>query len=135
MTNHQKSIHSSSVYETGLSDFHKLTLTVLKTFHVKHKLKIIQYRDFNHFDNASFRADLLQELSLKNVIPEEFEKFKYISSKVLNIHTPTKEKHIRCNQSPFMSKQLTKTILTRTRLLNKYWKDNSARNLFACKNK
>ena len=53
----------------------------------------------------------------------------------LNIHAPTKEKHVRCNQSPFMSNQLTKTILTRTRLLNKYWKDNSARNLFAYKNK
>ena len=59
LTNHPKSFHSSSVYETGLSDFHKLTLTVLKTFHVKHKPKIIQYRDFNHFDNTSFRADLL----------------------------------------------------------------------------
>ena len=57
LTNHPKSFHSSSVYETGLSDFHKLTLTVLKTFHVKHKPKIIQYRDFNHFDNASFRAE------------------------------------------------------------------------------
>ena len=74
LTNHPKSFHSSSVYETGLSDFHKLTLTVLKTFHVKHKPKIIQYRDFNHFDNTSFRADLLQELSLKNVLPGNFQK-------------------------------------------------------------
>ena len=119
LTNHPKSFHSSSVYETGLSDFHKLTLTVLKTFHVKHKPKIIQYRDFNHFDNTSFRADLLQELSLKNILPGEFEKFKYISSKVLNIHAPIKEKHVRSNQSPFMSKQLRKAIMTRTRLLNK----------------
>ena len=103
MTNHPKSFHSSSVYETGLSDFHKLTLTVLKTFHVKHKPKITQYRDFNHFNNALLRADFLQELSLKNALPGEFEKFKYISSKVLNIHAPTKEKHVRCNQSPFMS--------------------------------
>ena len=42
LTNHPKSFHSSSVYETGLSGFHKLTLAVLKTFHVKHKAKIIQ---------------------------------------------------------------------------------------------
>ena len=27
-TNHPKSFHSSSVYDTGLSDFHKLTLTL-----------------------------------------------------------------------------------------------------------
>ena len=70
LTNHPKSFHSSSVYGTALSDFHKLT-TVLKTFHVKHKPKIIQYRDFNHFDNTSFRADL-QELSLKIVLPGKF---------------------------------------------------------------
>ena len=133
MANHPKSFHLSSVFETGLSDFHKLTLTVLKTFHVKHKPKIIHYRNLNHSDNASFRVDLLQELSLENVLPGEFEKVKYISSKVLNIHAPIKEKHVRCNQSPFMSKQLRKAIMTRTRLLNKYRKDDIAGNLFAYK--
>ena len=132
-TNHPKSFHSSSVYGTGLSDFHRLTLTVLKTFHVKYIPKIIQYRDFSHFDDASFRADLLQKLSLKNVLPREFEKFKYISLKVLNIHAPIKEKHVRCNQSPFISKQLRKAITTRTRLLNKYRKDNCAGNPFIYK--
>ena len=54
LTNHPISFHLSNVYETSLSDFHKLTLTVLKTFHVKHKTKISQYRDFSHFDNALF---------------------------------------------------------------------------------
>ena len=53
--------------------------------------------------------------------------------KALNFHAPIKEKHVRCNQSPFMSKQLRKAIMTRTRLLNKYRKDNSAGNLFAYK--
>ena len=115
LTNHPKSFHLSSVFETGLSDFHKLTLTVLKVFLAKHKPKIIQYRDFNQFDNASFRTDLLQELSIQNVHPGEFEKFKYISSKVLNTHAPIKEKRVRCNQSPFMNKQLRKVIMTRTR--------------------
>ena len=133
LRNHPKSFHSLSIYETGLSDFHELTLTVLKTFHVKHKPKIIQYKDFNHFHNTSFRADLLQELSLKNILPGEFEKFKYTSSKVLNIHDLIKEKHVRCNQSPFMSKQLRKAIMSRTCLLNKYRKYNSAENLFAYK--
>ena len=92
LTNHPKSFHSSSVYETGLSDFHKLTLTVFKTFHVKYKPKIIQCRDFHHLDNTSFRADLLQELSLENVLHGKFEKFKYISSKELNISCPYKGK-------------------------------------------
>ena len=64
---------------------------------------------------------------------DNLKKFKYISSKVLNSHTLIKEKHVRCNQSPFMNKQLRKAIRTRIRLFNKYRKDNSAGNLFAYK--
>ena len=71
--------------------------------------------------------DLLQELSLKNVLPGEFEKFKYISLKVLNIDAPIKEKHVKCNQSPFMSKQIRRAIMTRTRLLSKYRKKYKCR--------
>ena len=67
LTNHPKSFHSPSVFETGLSDFHKLTLTILKVFHAKYKPKIIQYRDFNHVDNAAFRTDLPQELPIKPI--------------------------------------------------------------------
>ena len=72
LTNHPRSFPVSSVFETGLSGFHKLTLTVLKAFHAKHKPKIPQYRDFNHFDNASFRADLLKELFIQNAHPRKF---------------------------------------------------------------
>ena len=88
LTNYPKAFHLSTVYEPGFSDSRKLTLTVLKVFHAKHKPKIIQYRDFNPFDNTSFRANLLQELSLQNIQPRKFEKCKRISSKVLNIDAP-----------------------------------------------
>ena len=97
LTNHTKCFHLSSIYETGLFDFDKLTLTVLKVSQTKHKPKIIKYRDFNHCNNGPFRSDPLQELSLQNFQPGEFEKFKYISLKVL--------------------------IMTRSRLLNQYMKD------------
>ena len=48
-------------------------------------------------------------------------------------HAPIKEKHVRCNQSPFLSKRLRKPIMPGIRLLNKCRKDNSAGNLFAYK--
>ena len=83
-----------------------------------HKSKIIEYRDFNYFDDESFTADFLQELSIQNIHSGEFEKFKHISSEVLNTDVPIKEK----NQSPFMNKQLRKAILTRTCLHYKYRK-------------
>ena len=50
---------------------------------------------------------------------------------MLNTHALIKEKHIRCNQSPFVIKQLRKTIMTWTLLHNRYRKDESAGNQFA----
>ena len=132
MKNYLERFRSSSVYETSLSEFHELTLTVLRVFHVTDTPKIIQYRDFSHFYNVSFRAGLLQEFLLENVQPGEFEKIKYISLKLFNIHAPVKEKHVRCNQYPFMNKELRKASMTRTRLLNNYKKDYSVGNLFTC---
>ena len=87
-----------------------------------HKSKIIEYRDFNYFDDDSFTADFLQELSIQNIHSGEFEKFKHIFSEVLNTNVPIKEKNVRGNQSPFMNKQLRKAILTQTCFHYKYRK-------------
>ena len=64
LTNHPRCFRHSGVYETGLSDFHRLTLTVLKVYHSKQNPKIIQYRDYKNFTNKHFRRDHLRELSL-----------------------------------------------------------------------
>ena len=39
--------------ETGLSDFHKMMLTVMKVFYKKQKQKpnIVTYRNYKHFSN------------------------------------------------------------------------------------
>ena len=73
----------------------------------------------HNLEQIIFRSYLFKMLTLQNLK-------NLISSKVLNTHAPIKENHFRCNQSPFMKKQLKKAIMTRTRLLNKYRKDNSA---------
>ena len=64
-----------STFLWGKFDFHKLTLTVVKAFHAKYKHKMIQYRDFNIFDNALFGVDPLplHELSLQNDQPVKLE--------------------------------------------------------------
>ena len=92
LTNHPRCFQHSGVYETGLSNFHRLTLTVLKVYHSKQNPKIIQYRDYKNFTNEHFRRDLLRELSFQNVQPNEFDKFKFIASKLLNSHASLKEK-------------------------------------------
>ena len=94
LTNHPKCFQHSDVYETGLSDFHRLTLTVLKVYHSKQNPKVIQYRDYKNFTNENFRTYHLRELSCRNDQPNEFDKFKFIASKLLNSHASLKEKYI-----------------------------------------
>ena len=67
LTNRPKCFQNSNVFETGLSDFHKLTFTVLKAYFQKQKPKVIRYRSCKKFDNNLFRHDLLNELLSKNV--------------------------------------------------------------------
>ena len=55
LTNRPKSFQNTLNVETGLSDFHKLTLTVLKTKFKKKPPKMITYRDFKTFSNQQFR--------------------------------------------------------------------------------
>ena len=123
LLNHPKSFQNSNVYETGLSDFHKLTFTVLKIFYDKQKPKIVNYRDYKSFDNTQFKNDLLKGLSFKKVSEENFEKMKDVSSKILNKHAPLKKKYVRSNQGNFMNKDLRKAIMTRSRFLNKFRKN------------
>ena len=49
ITNRPKSFQQSEVIETGLSDFHKMSLTVMKVFYNKQKPKVLQYRKYKGF--------------------------------------------------------------------------------------
>ena len=62
LTNSPRSFQDSCVFETGLSDFHKLTTTVLKQYFPKPKPKIVNYRDYRNFRNDEFRAELDNEI-------------------------------------------------------------------------
>ena len=50
--------------ETRLSDFHKMSLTVMKVFYNKQKLKVIQYRKYNDFFKEVFMNELESTLSI-----------------------------------------------------------------------
>ena len=49
LTNFTKSFLKSQTLETGLSDFYKLTLTVLKRHYKKQKSLVVTYRDCKNF--------------------------------------------------------------------------------------
>ena len=74
LTNHPLSFQNSCVLETGLSDLHKMTITIMKASFQRLQPRIINYRDYRRFQNDVFRAELLSEL-LKVIIRENEEGF------------------------------------------------------------
>ena len=100
----------------------------MRAYFPKQAPKIIIYRDYKHFDVTLFRNELLEELNTVQISQLDNEIFEDICVKVINIHAPLKEKHVRANNSPFMNKTLSKAVMTRTRLRNKFLKNPTDEN-------
>ena len=64
--NYQRSFQSSCEIETGLSNFDRMTVAVMKTSFQKLKAKVINYRAYKRFCNESYRNELVAELSKQN---------------------------------------------------------------------
>ena len=58
LANSPHSFQCSSVVETGLSDFHKMIVTVMETTFQRMPAKIRNYRDHRHFDINIFRESI-----------------------------------------------------------------------------
>ena len=126
LTNSSRSLQDTCTVETGLSDFHKLVVTVLKLYFPKQKPNIQTFRDYKRFQNDLFRSELDYKLSKLDVCNLDLDHFLNIFIEILNKHPPIKKKYLSANQGEFMSKELNKAIMTQSRLRNKYQKEKSA---------
>ena len=124
LTNKPRSFKNSSVLETGLSDFQKMTLTVMRAHFVKQTPKVVYYRDYKKFSNELFRNDILQA----QTSTETKENVQTNIVNIFNEHAPLKKRYVRANQAPFMNKKLSKEIMTRSRLRNKFLKTKTDTN-------
>ena len=120
LTNRRNFFHNSLAFETGLSDYHKMTITVLKRYVKKLKPKTIKYRSYKLFDDISFKSELISSLECRGNHNMKYDEFKTLFMEVLTKHAPMKEKVIRGNNAPFMNKMLSKAFMERSRLKNKY---------------
>ena len=57
LTNQKFSFKNTSILETGISDFHRMVLTITKSTFEKGKPTIISYRSYKHFDAFYFKAE------------------------------------------------------------------------------
>ena len=80
LTNNEASFQNTKTVSTGLSDFYKIVLTVLKVSIVKINTQEMQYNNDKYFDSRKFNRDFKEEFSHKRVdtcnkIDEVFLKF------------------------------------------------------------
>ena len=130
MTNKPLSFQTTTVIETGLSDFHKMIVAVMKMHFPKMKPRVIRYRKYKTFNNDAFVNTLRQELAKQKKILDEkgLDAFSEICTDVLDKHAPQREWHLRSNHKPFIKNEISKAIMTRTRLRNHFLKNRSNRN-------
>ena len=85
---------NSLAIETGLSDFHRMTVTLMKAYSTKLCPKLVNYRDFKKFSNEAFRYELITNLS--HIAPN-YDDFMKMVNRVHNRHAPPKKRYIRAN--------------------------------------
>ena len=125
-TNQKRLFMKSSAYESGLSDFHKLTTTILRKSITKGNPRNILYRDYKIFDPKKFEDQLRPQLA--SITAVNYSQFHEIFLKTLDAIALIKKKIVRFDHNPFMSKALRKAIMVRSKLKNKYNKNRTGEN-------
>ena len=136
LTNRPRSFLKTGIFETGLSDHHKLILSFFRSYFSRIPPKTIQYRKYKTFKESPFLYELDQELLKGDMYKNNrdmFSTFTETFRRVLDKHAPLKTKRVRGNQSPFMTKELSKAVMNKSKTRNKYLKWPSRENFLAMK--
>ena len=106
LTNKKTRFTKTLTFETGVSDRHKVIGAMLRSTFAKGKPKKIFYRCYKNFDNKKFEEEVQKQL----LSVSDFESFQFAFKVILNQFAPLKQKLIRNNNQPFMTKTLVKLL-------------------------
>ena len=120
LTNCEHCFHHSSTIETGLSDFHKMIITIMKSKFKKKEPLTINYRSYKNFNDTLFKCQLNATLNDTTDIDVTYDHFKNTFIQLLDRHAPIKKKFVRGNNAPFMNKTLSQAFKHRSKLKNRY---------------
>ena len=104
--------------ETGISDHHKMIVTIFRSTFAKGKPKTFYYRCYKKFNLEQFQMELKEKLD--EISNSSFEIFLEEFKRCLDKFTPFKEKKIRFNNSIFITKSLRKAIMLISQLKKKF---------------
>ena len=127
LTNKPNHFFNTSTIDTGLSDCHKMVVTVLRKKFQRAQPKVVSYRDYKNFDNELFKSSL--QNALNEINRHDYTKFEEVLLQTLNKHAPVKQKTIRGNHAPYMTRGLRKAIMRRSELETKYHKHRDIQSL------
>ena len=119
LTNQPTLFQRSAVLETGLSDFHLLTVTEFKMSFQKWKPHIITYWNYKNYENDAFRSEIQTFCTLNET---DLGLLKESIFYIFNKHAPIRKKYLQANEVPFMTKELHNAIVKRARYRNKFLK-------------
>ena len=94
LTNRPRSFLKSQNFEIGLSDCHKLAVSILRASFKKLPRKVITYRDQKRFSQDHFLRDLdsrLLQWGLYRNCDEPHKKISEIFNDIFNHHAPLKQ--------------------------------------------
>ena len=94
----------------------------MKSMFQKQQPKILNYRNYKFFNNDKFRDELQYVIQRGGGETVGCEIFENVFIATLNKHAPQKKRLVRANNSPFMTNELYKAIMVRSRLRNKFLK-------------
>ena len=90
LTNRINCFQNSSTIETGLSDFHRLVLTVLKTTFRKKPPRIIKYRNYKFYNAFNYFNDVNFALAGVDLNQLSHDDYNCILLRILEKHAPIK---------------------------------------------
>ena len=129
LTNRPRCFQNTSVFETGMSDYHGLVITVMRSHLPRLKPKVIKYRSYKKFDAKNFLSDVkVAKFDVVDDPEQAYDNLTCTFRKLVDKHAPLKTKVLRGNSAPFMTRELKKGIYTRTRLKKRYNKNPTKEN-------
>ncbi len=130
LTNHPSSFQATSVFETGVSDYHSFVTTTMKRHIPRLKPKKVKYRSYKNFNADNFLADI-RSLDFGSRFDNANQLYNNLTKgfrKLVDKHAPLKTRVKRGNSAPFMNRELIKAIYVRSNLKTKFNKIPSKEN-------
>lgn len=132
LVNNPKRFNECLVFDTGLSDYHKMISVSTKVTAPKKTHKRIFYRSMKKFDEATFCEEVQRIPFHISYLFDDIDDvawcYESLLTDVIESLAPLKTRTLKSDPVPFMNTALRKTIHRRNQYRNRYWKNKSQEN-------